>query len=151
MYYHEEKTNLFYVPQDYMLAHCISADFALGAGIAKQFTEKYQVRQNLLNGYPEKHNNWTGTGYCLITMNNGDRKYIANLVTKERYYYKPTYQTLTESLESLKYILSNVHMTEKIAMPMIGCGLDRLDWLNVSQVICSVFKNMPIEILVCYL
>lgn len=34
-----EKRNLFTVPKDYFLCHCISADFALGAGIAKKFAE----------------------------------------------------------------------------------------------------------------
>ena len=32
----EEKRDLFDVSEDYYLAHCISADFALGAGIAKE-------------------------------------------------------------------------------------------------------------------
>ena len=31
------KKDLFTMPDDYALAHCISADFALGAGIAKKF------------------------------------------------------------------------------------------------------------------
>ena len=35
MIYKEEKMNLFEAPEDYALVHCISADFALGAGIAK--------------------------------------------------------------------------------------------------------------------
>ena len=34
-----EKRDLFTVPKDYYLCHCISADFALGAGIAKKFAE----------------------------------------------------------------------------------------------------------------
>lgn len=37
MTYKEEKRDLFRVDTDYYLAHCISADFALGAGIAKEF------------------------------------------------------------------------------------------------------------------
>lgn len=32
-----EKRDLFTVSKDYTLCHCISADFALGAGIAKKF------------------------------------------------------------------------------------------------------------------
>ena len=36
-----ENRDLFTVPQGYYLAHCISADFALGAGIAKKFDEVY--------------------------------------------------------------------------------------------------------------
>lgn len=33
----EVKKDLFTVSDDYALVHCISADFALGAGIAKEF------------------------------------------------------------------------------------------------------------------
>ena len=39
----EEKRDLFTMPEDYALAHCISADFALGAGIAKEFDKKRGV------------------------------------------------------------------------------------------------------------
>ena len=34
MIYKEEIRDLFSVPDDYYFAHCISADFKLGAGIA---------------------------------------------------------------------------------------------------------------------
>lgn len=35
----EVKKDLFTVPKDYVLAHCISADFALGAGIANKINK----------------------------------------------------------------------------------------------------------------
>lgn len=38
MIYNEIHGDLFSVDDSYHLAHCISADFALGAGIAVQFT-----------------------------------------------------------------------------------------------------------------
>ena len=40
MFYHEEKMDLLEVPQDYLIAHCISGDMALGAGVAKQIADK---------------------------------------------------------------------------------------------------------------
>lgn len=40
----------------------------------------------------------------------------------------------------------NIH---KIAMPIIGCGLDRLEWDKVSRIIKDVFQEEDIEILVC--
>ena len=39
MIYKEEQRDLFSVSPDYYLVHCISADFKMGAGIAKKFTE----------------------------------------------------------------------------------------------------------------
>lgn len=41
----EVKKDLFTVSDDYALAHCISADFALGAGIAKEFDDLFDARQ----------------------------------------------------------------------------------------------------------
>lgn len=39
--------NLFDCPKDYYLAHCISGDYALGAGIAKEFVHRYNMRTKL--------------------------------------------------------------------------------------------------------
>ena len=47
MIYHEEQIDLFSVSKNYILVHCISADFALGAGIAKTFRDKYNVKNVL--------------------------------------------------------------------------------------------------------
>jgi hypothetical protein len=38
-----------------------------------------------------------------------------------------------------------------LALPKIGCGLDRLSWDRVSQMIRSIFKEVEIEITVYYL
>ena len=46
-----ENRDLFTVPQGYYLAHCISADFALGAGIAKTFDAVYNMRFKLFRDY----------------------------------------------------------------------------------------------------
>ena len=37
----------------------------------------------------------------------------------------------------------------RVAMPVIGCGLDRLEWEKVSAVIQDVFAGTDVEILVC--
>ena len=51
MIFKEEKRDLFTMPEDYALAHCISADFALGAGIAKEFDKRFNCRRKLINVY----------------------------------------------------------------------------------------------------
>lgn len=38
---------------------------------------------------------------------------------------------------------------KKVAMPVIGCGLDRLNWNKVSEIIKKMFGDVDIEILVC--
>ena len=47
MVYKEEVRDLFTVPQGYMLAYCISADFNLFSGIEKQFCERYDMENRL--------------------------------------------------------------------------------------------------------
>ena len=37
----------------------------------------------------------------------------------------------------------------KLAMPKIGCGLDKLSWSQVYDIICEVFEDMDIDIVIC--
>ena len=75
---------------------------------------------------------------------------VFNLVTKERYYHKPTLNSLEVSLNEMKDYAVEMGV-KKIAMPQIGCGLDRLNWSDVSVLIEEVFGDTDIEILVCVL
>ena len=40
---------------------------------------------------------------------------------------------------------------KKLVMPKIGCGLDRLSWCKVEPMVQEIFKDLDIEIVVCYL
>lgn len=140
-----EKRDLFTVPKDYFLCHCVSADFALGAGIAKKFAEmgvKEALKRDLGQPHPYQ---WNGFGDCFLTQESEWRGEY-NLVTKDKCWQKPTKETLRQSLEQM-YAYSDVN--DKIAMPKIGCGLDRLEWQDVEQIIREVFANSNVEILVC--
>jgi hypothetical protein len=135
------KKDLFTMPQGYYLAHCISADFALGAGIAKTFDTVYNMRHKLFKDRP----NYVYNGGDAILIDN-----VFNLVTKAKYWHKPTYDSLRESLEMMKEHLEFMDVT-KLAMPTLGCGLDRLQWMKVYDIICDVFNDMNIEIVICVL
>ena len=75
---------------------------------------------------------------------------VYNLVTKTRFWHKPTLDSLHEALTDMRmYVVDDG--VKKIAMPRIGCGLDKLDWEDVSQIIQEVFRDTDVEILVCYL
>ena len=149
----EEQRDLFTVPTDYILVHCISADLAMGAGIAKEFTKR-GVKARLI----EKFQGLIGLieiGDCLITATTGWRLEF-NLVTKKKYWQKPTYNSLKAALINAKlYSLmvadKGVEKTKsvKLAMPRIGCGLDKLEWSKVKAIIEEVFADTDVEILVC--
>lgn len=136
-----ENKDLFTVPQGYYLAHCISADFALGAGIAKTFDKVYNMRFKLFRDY----DGYEYEGGDALLVDN-----VFNLVTKSKCYHKPTYESLRESLEVMKRIME-VSAITKLAMPKIAAGLDRLEWSKVYDIICEVFEDTDVEILVCEL
>lgn len=148
MRYKETEGDLFTADTDNLLVHCISADFALGAGIARTFRYRYGVRDRLLA--TGSKNNWTGSGYCIITESSENGKPawdVANLVTKGRCYGKPTYDTLRQALVDLKGQCSSKGYS-RISMPLIGCGLDGLSWGRVSEIIKDVFADYNGEITV---
>lgn len=141
----EEKRDLFTVSQEYYLAHCISGDYALGAGIAKVFNANYNMRFKLNCDFAiPKGEKFANVGRALLVDN------VFNLVTKERYFHKPTYDTLYKTLIDMKEQCENIGIN-KLAMPLIGCGLDRLKWDRVKATIENVFADTDIEILICSL
>lgn len=71
-----------------------------------------------------------------------------NLVTKEKYWHKPTYESVREALEDMRECLEDIG-GNKLAMPHIASGLDRLEWSKVYDIICEVFNDMNIEIVIC--
>ena len=101
MIYTEKKMDLFSAPDDYYLAHCISADFALGAGIAVQFNKHFDMKNVLNRYYPnylELYRESDMEGDCIVE---GE---VFNLVTKERYFHKPTMKSMAEALNKMKKI-----------------------------------------------
>lgn len=141
----EEQRDLFTVPRDYILVHCISADLAMGAGIAKEFMRR-GVKAQLQRKYHKVE-----VGDCLVSHAT-DWDVELSLVTKEKYWQKPTYKTMKMALEDAKFLCCEGIMSDenvKFAMPHIGCGLDKLEWSKVKTIIEEVFADTNVEILVC--
>lgn len=136
MTYREEKRDLFSVPEDYYFIHCVSADFALGKGIALEFKKRFDMKNKLKASGQ--------SGKCILI----DR--VFNLVTKETWRHKPTMDNITECLHELRNQVAEKNI-KKIAMPKIACGLDGMDWNEVSKQVRGVFSDTDVEILVCCL
>lgn len=139
-----EEKDLFIVDEEYVIAHCISLDCAMGKGIALEFDRRFPKMKPIMIKYIENNNTYFPN--CLGYI--GYPRTIFNLITKEYYYDKPTLYSLQNALYILKQHLNNLSIT-KLAIPKIGCGLDRLDWEDVQEVIEEVFKDTDVEILVC--
>lgn len=138
MEFKEIKKDLFTMTDDYYLAHCISADAKMGAGIAIEFKKRFKLKslQDTANKNPLEIGRCYRVGRAL------------NLITKPKYWHKPTYESFTQAVVSMKNLCLNDGIT-KLAMPQIGCGLDKLQWGKVSEIIREVFDDTEVEIVVC--
>ena len=140
--------NVFALPADRNIAyaHCIANDGKYGAGIApifiNQIFDSGAFVKNLL-----KENHWEGHGWSLcFNHRNGEYNLLeAELITKEHTYEKPTYDTISEALKALVYQCGE-YQINTLRIPKIGCGLDKLDWDKVSDIIKHVFKDTLIDI-----
>ncbi|KAJ8257214.1 hypothetical protein GJAV_G00183140 [Gymnothorax javanicus] len=130
--------DLFSCPPDEALAHCISEDCRMGAGIATIFKRKF-------GGVSELKAQQKMPGECAV-LKRGER-WVYYLITKKKASQKPTYKSLQQSLEAMKrHCLENGVV--RLSMPRIGCGLDRLKWEKVSLMIEEVFGDTDISITV---
>lgn len=134
MVFIEERGNVFEVPSEYYLAQCISSDAQMAQGIATQFEKKFRMRNKIRLASPN-------VGDAILIGN------VFNLITKKVYYGKPTYRALTLALLEMKEQCIN-NKVMYLAMPKIGCGLDRLSWPKVRETIQDIFSDTEISILI---
>lgn len=118
------------------LVHCVSRDLAMGAGVAVQFKRRF--------GHVDELKAQKATvGEVAVLKHDG--RYIFYLITKERYWGKPTYDTLRSSLLKLReYCLAN--QITSLSMPRIACGLDKLSWPKVKAMIANVLEGIQVKV-----
>ena len=76
-----------------------------------------------------------------------ERRFVYYLITKPKYFDKPTYATLESSLVCMrKHCVDN--NVQNLCMPRIGCGLDRLEWNKVEAMLVKLFQDTDIQIAV---
>uniref|UniRef100_A0A3P9Q618 O-acyl-ADP-ribose deacylase 1 n=2 Tax=Poecilia reticulata TaxID=8081 RepID=A0A3P9Q618_POERE len=110
--------DLFSCPRDESLVHCIRADIAVM--FEKKFGRVSELKEQ--KKLP---------GQCaVLTL---DQRFIYYLITKK-----------TAGLEDMKsHCLQNG--ANRLSIPRIGCGLDQLQWSEVSQILDQVFKETNIS------
>ncbi|ERE89939.1 Appr-1-p processing containing protein [Cricetulus griseus] len=104
------KGDLFACSKTDSLAHCISEDCRMGAGIAVLFKKKFGGVQELLNQQKK-------SGEVAVLKRDG--RYIYYLITKKRASHKPTYENLRKSLEAMKSHCLKNGVTD-LSMPRQG-------------------------------
>lgn len=146
------------------------ADLAMGAGVAKAVMERYLdaakladlKRQDAAVGQLAvariAHRRYILLVPALLLI--ATYAYHSNLVTKNKFHEKPKYADLRTCLNALKTRCTALGITE-LAMPQIGrmiaflesltcvcvgCGMDKLDWGEVKQMLREIFSDGSIAI-----
>lgn len=164
----EVDTFLFNMPSEFALGHCVSKDMRMSAGIALNFKLVYKsncfkiviTMRDILNVYKinyyfrstfgrigELMDQKCSVGNVAYLKHNG--RFVYYLITKERCYFKPTYDTITAAINYLRDLIVK-HDVKKLAIPRIGCGLDKLHWPTVKDIIEKAFKGVECNIKVCH-
>ena len=95
----------------------------MGAGIAVEFQRRFGLRGKILDsGEPLR------SPTCVLTGR------VFNLITKRRSSGKPSYASIRIAIQKMR-IIADACSVDRIAMPRIGCGLDRLSWAMVRQIL----------------
>lgn len=140
MYYREVYGDLFAVRAEYVIAHCISEDCEMGKGIATEFVRRNpNMRSYLLSLNPK-------VGQALF-YEGEDIHHVFNLITKKKYNGKPTRASFNTAIRSLKEEMLKRGL-RKLAIPLLGSGLDKLNWVQSSQFIQKEFSDTNIQIFV---
>lgn len=150
---YETKDLLTVNRKKYVIAHCISADCAMGAGVVvpimrnhpdlKKSCKEYSFGKNKqVVGHAYRYQDNEGVVYNLFSKYSVRHK--AGVGISVQQYHEQLKQCL---LDMKRQMIEN---DEKyLAIPQIACGLDRCKWSDVSKIIEEVFKDSDIEILVC--
>ena len=121
------------------IAHSISSDFKLAAGIAKQ------VREAFPTTYPEFGSK--ASKEKIYAQQISPNRFIYHLIVKPRFWNKPTYSSLRAALEAMLQHAQK-HKVQKISIPRLSTGLDKLNWLKVKGIITNVFQKTLIKVTV---
>ncbi|KAG5866865.1 hypothetical protein JTB14_013867 [Gonioctena quinquepunctata] len=120
---------------EYALVHYISADLCMVRNIVENFkTNEIKIQKQSAGG---------------MAVLKHEKGFINHLVTKTFYWEKPNLEKLWCAVEKMKnHAISNA--VKKLAMPEIGCGIDKLKWTDVKNIICFSFRDVEIDIALCY-
>ena len=123
------------------LAHCVSSDLHYGKGLAKQVRMKFGQMDEI-----KAQNCRVGE----VAISGNCHRKIFHLFTKKRYFQKPTLATMEKCLWQLKYQMRCLSVYS-IQIPHLGCGLDRMNWQQVLELIRKVFHEPDVDVYVCTL
>ncbi len=83
-------------------------------------------------------------GECAVTHEE-DGRTIFHLITKRKCTDLPTYEDFTNSLKHMRDWCVKQRV-KSVSVPRLGCGLDKLDFQRVQNILSKVFTGVDIVI-----
>lgn len=121
------------------IGHGVNTQGAMGSGIAKVFREKFPWNYNIY------HNScMTGLllpGETLIFKEHG--LLIANIASQEKTGRNATYKFLMSAATDAAAQLFDIYNINRLAIPLIGCGIGGLEWDGVEVILKAVEIIVP--------
>lgn len=123
-------------PPDLPIIQAVSLDGKMGAGLAKLIQTKYCIRNDFLNSHRKL--------YSVVPVSKFGRLFL-NVITKEKFYDKPTEDDVKISLCNLRtFMISN--NIKSICAPKFSCGLDGLNYNTLLSILFNIFGQDPVTI-----
>ena len=134
-------TEVSILQQPSSIGHCISADARMSKGFVDFLSHRIpglrstcrKARLFMVQVYPF----WDSTG----------KRYIYNLVTKEKFCDKPNPSTSSKTLEAMR-IHASMNGISTITIPKLGCGLDQMNWQEVVKLLRDNFTHADVQLVV---
>ena len=129
------------IQQPISIGHCISADAKMSRGFADFLSHHNPVQR------PTCKKARLFKAQVFPFWDSLNRRYIYNLATKDKFSDKPDLPTLLSTLGAMKTHTS-MYGISTVAIPKIGCGLDKMNWQDVVKLLRDVFAYSDIHIFV---
>ena len=147
----------FWTLSDAFVSFSVSEDLAMGKGIAVEFKKRFSS-VNVLKAQKKKVGEVATLHvtakqqtifYAAAHVSEPEAglqdRFVFYMITKLRYFHKPTWEDFSASLRALKCAALENHVSA-ISMPRIGCGLDKLEWKPVKQLLLETFSGTGVTI-----
>ncbi|KAJ1521745.1 hypothetical protein ONE63_003381 [Megalurothrips usitatus] len=119
------------------LAHAVSSDFHMSAGIAVDFKKCFGRVDELLA---------QGKGVGEVAYLKHKSTYVFYLITKKHYSNKCiSLNNVFSCLVHLNHLCTSLGVRE-VSMPRIGCGLDLLKYSDILPRVCAAFQDSYVQV-----
>jgi O-acetyl-ADP-ribose deacetylase (regulator of RNase III) len=136
------------------LVNPINCTGVQGAGLAKEFSKRYPENASIIRLFASQDklnpiHRKIRIGSLIVNQNVlselGTTKHIINFPTKKHWKNPSEYEHIRSGLIALCSYLNNDNFIPTVAMPMLGCGLGKLQQERVMQLFQEYLQEIKTE------